>query len=446
MKKQKHKLSHMNLLMIGFFLIILLGAFCLMTPFATRSAEGMPFLDALFTATSATCVTGLIIADTYQNWTLFGQLVIISLIQIGGLGFMTIGVYIAVILKKRIGLTEREALHESVNTIEVAGVVRLTKRIIQGTIVIEGIGAILLSIRFVPQFGLIRGVYFGVFHSISAFCNAGFDLMGINQEYSSFMAYEGDILVNVTIMLLIIIGGIGFIVWDDIYRHKWHFKKYLLHTKIVLTVTIILIFGGAALFYIIENNFLFEGMTVTEKVLGSLFSSVTARTAGFNTVDTAGLSSGSKLLTILLMFIGGSSGSTAGGIKTTAIAVIFCFAWSMIRRTQGINIFGRRLDDDAIKKANAVIVINASLALAATMVIFCSQVLPFEDVLLETFSAIGTVGMSTGITRELTAVSKVAVILLMYFGRVGSLSFAIAFAQKKIVAPVQQPVEKIVVG
>lgn len=417
-----------------------------MMPFSTRNGEGMPFLDALFTATSATCVTGLIVADTYQNWTIAGQLILLFLIQIGGLGFMTIGVYIAVLLKKKIGLKEREALHESVNTIEVAGVVRLTKKIIQGTLLIEGIGAVLLMIRFIPQKGVLKGIYYGIFHSISAFCNAGFDLMGDVEAYASLTAYNGDALVNITIMLLIVTGGIGFIVWDDIYRNKWHFKKYLLHSKIVLSITAILIFGGAILFFALEYNHLFNGMTGTEKVLSSLFCSVTARTAGFNTVDVASLSNGSKLLTILLMFIGGSSGSTAGGIKTTTFVVVLCFALAMVRRSPGANIYGRRLDEETIKKANAVIIINMGLALLATIIIFSVQTLPFEDVLLETFSAIGTVGMSTGITRELTNVSKIAIILLMYFGRVGSLSFAIAFTQKKIVPPVQQPVEKIVVG
>ena len=333
MKKTKYKESYTKLIFLGFATLILTGALLLSLPVASRSGNGMHFIDALFTATSATCVTGLVIADTYQNWTLFGQLVIIALIQIGGLGFITIGVYVAVIFKRKIGLKSREAIHESVNTIETAGVVRLTKKIIQGTFLFELIGGLLLSIRFIPRVGILKGLYFGMFHAISAFCNAGFDLMGNWEQYASFTGYEGDILVNSVIMILIIVGGIGFIVWDDIIRNKWHFKKYLLHTKVVLTTTLILVFGGAALFLIFENNNLFATMNVRERILGALFSSVTARTAGFNTVDTGALTDASKMLTIVLMFVGGSPGSTAGGIKTTTIAVIIMVTWSMIHES-----------------------------------------------------------------------------------------------------------------
>ncbi len=435
-----------TLIMGGFLALILVGTIALMMPFAAKDGNTTSFLDALFTATSATCVTGLVIADTFQKWTLFGQLVILSLIQIGGLGFITIGVYMAVVFKKKIGLKEREAIHESVSTIEVAGVVRLTQRIIKGTLTIELLGAILLSIRFIPERGVLRGIYYSIFHSISAFCNAGFDLMGDIEPYTSLIPYQGDVLVNVTIMVLVFIGGIGFIVWDDIYVNGFKFKRYLLHSKIVLTATGILVFGGAILFYLLECNHLMADMSPLEKILTSLFSSVTPRTAGFNTIDTAGLTNGSKLLTIILMFIGGSSGSTAGGIKTTTAVVLICFAWSMIRRTQGANLFGRRLDEETIKKANAVVMINLCLTLVASVILFATQSFAFEDVIFETFSAIGTVGMSTGITRELNDLSQFVITMLMYFGRIGSLSFAIAFAQKKIIAPVQQPVEKIVVG
>ena len=274
------------MLALGFALIILIGALLLSLPFATKSRECMPFLDALFTATSATCVTGLVVADTYQNWSLFGQLVILTLIQIGGLGFITIGSYIAVVMKKKIGLKERTAIHESVSTMELAGVVRLVRKIVMGTFAFELAGALLLSLRFVPQYGLLRGCYMGLFHAVSAFCNAGFDLMGINEAYSSLVSYEGDILVNFTVMALIIIGGTGFLVWDDIQRNGLRFKKYLLHTKIVLITTAVLIFGGALLFYLLEKDNVFAGMSGKEQLLGALFSAVTPRTAGFNSVDT----------------------------------------------------------------------------------------------------------------------------------------------------------------
>lgn len=446
MEKQKKKMSHTGGLAVGFALLILFGTFLLTLPAATRTGRSMDVLDALFTATSATCVTGLVVADTYQNWSVFGQLVIIMMIQIGGIGFITIGVYIAVILKKKIGLKQREAIHESVNTIQVAGVVRLTKKIIQGTFLVEAIGAVLLSFHFIPEEGLVKGIYYSVFHSISAFCNAGFDLMGKTVPYSSFTAYEDNILINLVLMALVIIGGIGFVVWDDVFRNKWHFKKYLLHTKLVIWTTGVLIAGGTVLFLIFEWNNLFADMTLKEKLLGALFSAVTPRTAGFNTVDTAALSHSSKLLTIILMFIGGSPGSTAGGIKTTTMMVMLLVAISTVKHTMGTNIFGRRLEEDTIKKASTVFIINLFLAVTACLIILGVQDFSMEDVVFEVFSAIGTVGMSTGITRELNAVSKGVIILLMYCGRVGSLTFALTFAERKIAAPVQQPAEKIVVG
>lgn len=443
---KKLKESYTRMIAIGFLLLILAGTFLLSLPMATRSGERMSFVDALFTATSASCVTGLIVADTYTNWSLFGQLVIICLIQIGGLGFITIGIYIAVLLKKKIGLWEREAIHESVNTIQSAGAVRLTKKIIQGTLLIELIGALLLSIRFVPKLGLAKGMYYGVFHSISAFCNAGFDLMGRWEPYSSLCLFEGDILINTVIMSLITIGGIGFIVWDDVSRNKWHIKKYLLHTKMVLFVSAILTFGGAFLFYCFERNHLFAGMNGKETILGALFCSVTPRTAGFNTVDIAGLTDCSKLLTVILMFIGGSPGSTAGGAKTTTVVVMLLSAVAMIRSTHGTNIFGRRLEEETIKKASTVFMINLTLALTAVMVLLAIQPLNFMDVLLEVFSAIGTVGMSTGVTRELNIWSKLIIILLMYCGRLGSLSFVLIFAKRKAVPHIQCPQEKLLVG
>lgn len=446
MKKKKANLPYTKKLAVGFALIILAGSLILMLPIASREREWTSFLDALFTATSATCVTGLVVADTYQHWSLFGQLVILTLIQIGGLGFITIGAYISVLLKKKIGLRERTAIHESISTIEIAGVVRLVKRIIQGTLFFELAGAALLAIRFVPEFGVARGIYFGIFHSVSAFCNAGFDLMGIREEYSSLMAYEGDVLVNLTVMGLIVVSGIGFLVWDDFSRNKFRFKKYLLHSKIMIVASGVLILSGAVLFFLFEQNGVLADMTVKEKILGSLFASVSPRTAGFNTTDLAGMSDAARLLTMILMFIGGGSGSTAGGIKVTTAVVMLLMAGATIRSTPGVNIFGRRLEEDVVRRASAIVVYNITLVLAVSMIILAIQPLPFTDVFMETFSAMGTVGLSTGITRSLLPASRVLIILLMYFGRLGSLTFALVFAQRKIVPPVQQPVEKIVVG
>lgn len=450
MKKEsiidKLKASYVRLIAVGFALLILIGTILLSLPIATKSGQGMGFIDALFTATSATCVTGLIVADTYTNWTLFGQIVIISLIQIGGLGFITIGVYIAVLLKKKIGLWEREAIHESVSTMESAGSVKMTKKIIQGTFLIEGMAAVLIACKFIPILGWAEGIYYGIFHAISGFCNAGFDLMGRWEPYSSLCLFHGDVLLNVVIMALITVGGLGFIVWDDLLRHKWHWKKYMLHTKIVLSASGILVFGSAFLFFLFEKNNLFAGMSVKDTILCAMFAAVTPRTAGFNTVDLAAMTDGSKLLTTILMFIGGSPGSTAGGAKTTTVVVMLLSAVAMIRSSHGVNIFGRRLEPETVHKASTVFMVNLSLALVAIMIILGLQPLDFMDVCMEVFSAIGTVGMSTGVTRQLNDISKIIIILLMYCGRLGSLSFVLVFAQKKKVPPIQNPQEKMLVG
>ena len=448
-KKLIHARRHVSqtqFIAYGFFCVIITGTLLLMLPFASRDGQSEPFLNCLFTATSASCVTGLVVADTWSQWSLFGQLVILTMIQIGGLGFITVGVFISIVLRRKIGLKERGLMMESVNTLQIGGVVRLAKKIIIGTCIFEGTGAVLLAIRFIPQFGFFRGLFYGIFHSISAFCNAGFDLMGGQTPYSSFVAYYDDWLVNFVIMSLIIIGGIGFIVWDDLSRNKLHFRKYMLQTKIVLVTTAILVFGGGLLFYLLERNHLLVGMNTSGKILTSLFSSVTARTAGFNTTDTAALTDGSKLLTIILMFIGGSPGSTAGGIKTTTLVVLLLCVHSNIKQTYGINIFGRRLENDAVKRAGTILTINLLLAVTASLAIMAIQPLGFSDILFETFSAIGTVGMTTGITRALHPVSRLIIILLMYCGRIGSLSFALAFVQSKRKPHVQQPAEAINIG
>lgn len=445
-KKIAARKSTTRLIASGFALIILAGALLLTLPIANKSGHGN-LLNSLFTATSATCVTGLVVADTYRNWTIFGQLVILCMIQVGGLGFMTIGAYISVLLKKRIGLQEREQLQESVNTLEIAGVVRLVKKIVQGAFCIEGLGAVLLACRFIPRFGVVRGIYFSIFHAVSAFCNGGFDLMGVNEAYSSLVAFEGDIVVNLVVVTLILVGGIGFIVWDDVARHKWHFRKYLLHSKIVITTTLVLTAAGTLLFLITEDQAAFAGMNPLEKFLGALFSSVTPRTAGFNSVDTAALSNSGKIITMVMMFVGGSPGSTAGGVKTTSVVVLLFYAVAMVLNREDINLFGRRLSDEVVKKANAVVIINSTLTIIATIIIMTLQpLLNFEDVLFEVLSAIGTAGMTVGITRDLNTISRVIIMILMYCGRLGSLSFALIFAQKKTTASVRQPQEKIIVG
>ncbi len=442
----RRQLSQTQFIAYGFLVMILTGALLLMLPISSRSGGSQGFLDCLFTATSASCVTGLVVADTWSNWTVFGQLVILTMIQIGGLGFITIGVFISIILRRKIGLKERGLMQESVNTIQISGVVKLARKIIFGTAMIEGIGAVLLAVRFIPRFGLARGIYYGIFHSISAFCNAGFDLMGCDTPYMSLVGYSGDWLVNFVIMSLIVIGGLGFIVWDDLSRKGLRFKSYMLHTKIVLLTTLALIFGGALLIGISERNNLMAEMGMGERILTSLFASVTARTAGFNTIDIASMRPASKLLTIFLMYIGGSPGSTAGGVKTTTVIVLVLYLGSTIKRTHGVNIFGRRLEEDSIMRASCICTINLMLALTVATIILMMQNLDAMDVLLETFSAIGTVGMSSGITRDLSAFSRIMIILLMYCGRIGSLSFALTFTQNMKLAKVRLPEEKITIG
>lgn len=444
--QRRSRLTQTQFIAYGFMAVILTGTLLLMLPISSRTGEVSSFLNCLFTATSASCVTGLIVYDTWTHWSVFGQVVIITLIQIGGLGFITIGVFLSIILRRKIGLKERGLMQESANTLQIGGMVKLARKIIIGTFLFEGTGALILSLRFIPEFGLVRGIYNGIFHSISAFCNAGFDLMGWQGPYSSFVNFYDDWVINLVIMSLITIGGIGFIVWDDISRNGIHFGKYMLHSKIVLLTSFVLLFGGAWLFYLFERDNLLVGMNTSGKILTSLFSSVTARTAGFNTLDTGSLTDASKLLTIILMFIGGSPGSTAGGVKTTTLIVLYLYLLSNIKRTYGVNAFGRRLEDDALKRASAIFMINLTLALAATVYITASQQLNVTDVAFETFSAIGTVGMTTGITRALNPMSRLAIIFLMYCGRVGSLSFALSFTQNKRVAHVKQPVERITIG
>ena len=443
---KKRRLSHIQFIAFGFLIVIAIGTVLLTLPFSTRDGEGANIISALFTAVSSTCVTGLILHDTATYWSVFGQVVIISLIQLGGLGFMTFALFTVQLFHKRTGLRNRVLLAESINTENLGGMRRLVRIIITGTAIFELLGAIILSIRFIPLFGWIKGIYYSVFHSVSAFCNAGFDLLGTySGEYSSFTAFSGDILVNLTIMLLIIIGGIGFLVWEDIITNRLHFKLYRLHTKIVLITTVILILGGALFLWLFEIDGICKDMSVKEQILTSLFGSVTARTAGFNTTDTAHLCDSSKFFTSILMFTGGSSGSTAGGVKTTTVAVILIYLLTFIRGNEP-NCFKRRLEDTALKKAVTVISINLLLALIGTVLISSTNDIPLIDALFEAFSAMGTVGMTTGITRDLNTVSVLFTAFLMYCGRVGSISFALALFEKHSTPRVSYPTEHITIG
>ncbi|MEE1012126.1 MAG: potassium transporter TrkG [Acutalibacteraceae bacterium] len=445
--KLKRKFSQTRIIALGFISIIAIGTLLLMLPFASESGESAGFVPALFTAVSSSCVTGLIVLDTATSWSLFGQIVIICLIQVGGLGFMTIATMFSMLLKRKMGLREKEIMVESINTEHIGAIRNITGKIIAGTAIFEGAGALLLATRFIPEFGWARGIWYSVFHSISAFCNAGFDLMGIREPYSSFVTFADDWVVMLTLSALIIIGGIGFLVWDDIGTKKLKFKRYQLHTKIVLTVTAILLVVPTVLFFIFERDFTNEGLNFGNSLLNSIFDSVTARTAGMNSTDTAALSPASKILTVFLMFIGGSPGSTAGGIKTTTLAVIAISTFNGITRRQSKGIFGRRLEKDAIHKASSVVFTNMSLAIFGIIAILALQPeFDIGDIVFECASAIGTVGMTTGITRDLETASRLIIAFLMFCGRVGSVSFALALMEKKAAPPVKNPREKITIG
>ena len=442
----KLKLSHTQIIGLGFLILIGLGTALLSLPIATADGERAPLLTTLFTAVSASCVTGLVLQDTATYWSWFGRCVIILLIQIGGLGVMTISTMFFLLLRRRVGLRQREVLTESINTSAVGDIMRLFRLILIGTAVIELAGAALLSIRFIPRFGLGKGMTYSLFHSVSAFCNAGFDLMGVLEPYSSFTAFSGDWLVNLTLIALIVIGGLGFIVWDDLLKNGLHIRRYRFQTRLVLVTSAVLLLGGTLLIWLMERSATAAGLPAGEQFLTSLFGSVTARTAGFNTVDTGAMSDGGKFVTILLMFVGGSPGSTAGGVKTTTVAVILVMAASAATNRSGPVVLGRRIPDGVLHKAVSVVVVNLGFALLGTLVLCGGQGLPLTDVLFECFSAIGTVGMTTGITRDLSTVSALTIAVLMFAGRVGSVSFAMAFVERRARPAVTYPTEDLTIG
>jgi len=441
------KLTPTKIIILGYVIIILTGAFLLTLPFSARSGQSTPFINALFTATSATCVTGLVVYDTYAYWTTFGQGVILFLIQIGGLGFLTLGVMVSILTRRRIGLKQRIMMQESISVPQTGGIVRLTRFVFKVTMLLEGAGAILLALRFCPRVGLGKGIYFGLFHSISAFCNAGFDLLGEKAPFSSLTHYINDPVVNIVIMMLIVIGGLGFLVWEDLSKNRWHVRKYKLQTKIVLSTTGILIIVGAALLFLLEvNGSAYAGMSLGEKILASFFQAITPRTAGFNTVSIASLTHASIQLLIILMIIGGSPGSTAGGIKTTTLALSFFCVRSTLRKEQSLQCFHRRLSGDMVRNAFTVVVLYLFFFLSGAMVISTVENVPILSTLFETASAIGTVGLTMGITPELCTLSKLILVFLMYFGRVGCLTIIFSFYDNHSVVPSQMPLEHIAIG
>lgn len=438
------KIKPPQMLALGFLCLIIVGTGLLMLPMATKDRHHLSFIDALFEATSAICVTGLVVVDTQTTFTLFGQIVLMLLIQIGGLGFLTFGVFIALLLGKNIGLKNRLLVQESLNHFSTAGIVRLVKFIIGFTLTIEGLAAVILGIRWADDFGFPQSLYYGLFHSISAFNNAGFDIMG---GYRSLTGYVGDITVNLTISSLFIIGGIGFTVILDVWK-KRSIKELSLHTKLVLLVTFILNFTGAILIFLLEQNNpgTMGGLSFTEKVIASYFHGVVPRTAGFNTLNLPELTLGSQLVTMFLMFIGGGSGGTAGGIKVTTFALILLAVWTLITGKEEVNVLKRRLPRELIFKAFSITVYSLGVVFLAVFILSMTEKAPLNMILFEVISAFGTVGMSLGLTPELSPSGKIVIAILMFIGRVGPLTVAFALANRNKKERYKYVEEKIMIG
>lgn len=435
----RFKLSPFQLILLGFALLILLGSLILMLPISSKDRSWTSFIDSLFTSTSAVCVTGLVVFDTATHWSIFGQIIILILIQIGGLGVVVVAMSLAIFTGKKIGLLERDTIKEAISAPDIGGVVKMVKKIVKYVFIIEGIGTVLMLPVLIRDLGA-KGIWFAIFHSISAFCNAGFDIMG-STGYSSLTGYSASIIINIVIMSLIIIGGIGFFVWNDIEKFKWRFSRYRLQSKVVIIFTLILIFAPAIYFFICE----FGDRALGERILVSLFQSVTTRTAGFNTVDLQAMTHFGAALMIGLMLIGGSSGSTAGGMKTTTFAVLFFSTVSVFRRKKETIVLKRRIDDSIVRNASAIFIMYLTLFLLSGALISAIEGLKLSTCLFETASAIGTVGLSLGITSTLSVPSKLIIIFLMYVGRAGGLTFIYAtFKSARIQA--NYPLEKIMVG
>lgn len=441
-KRKTRHITSFQIIIAGFFLVILVGSFLLMLPFATQEGKSTGFLEALFTATSAVCVTGLIIYDTATYWSTFGQIIILLLIQIGGMGVVTIAVAVATASGRKIGLMQRSTMQEAISAPQLGGIVRMTQFILKTSILIEVIGAVLLSSVFCKEYGMGKGIWYAIFHSVSAFCNAGFDLNGIEAPFSSLVNYSVQPVVNLTVMLLIIIGGIGFITWADIQKNKWHFKKYRMQSKVILTVTACLIVIPAVYFFFCE----FSEFSTEKRIWASIFQSVTPRTAGFNTVDLTMISETGQMVIIILMLIGGSPGSTAGGMKTTTFAVLCASAKSVFQKKESAHFFGRRVPNDAVRTAATIFLMYIVLFLSGGMIISYREGLPLIQTLFETGSAIGTVGLSLGITPELGDMSHLILIGLMFFGRVGGLTLIFAALSENKINNSMLPLEKITVG
>ncbi|NLV76989.1 MAG: Trk family potassium uptake protein [Tissierellia bacterium] len=438
----KLELNPPRFLVVGFGVLIVLGAILLSLPIASKNGESIGFINALFTSASAVCVTGLTVVNTAEHWSLFGHIVILILIQMGGLGFMTSATIMALLVGKKISLKERLIIREQLNQDSLSGMVRLTRYVIISTFIIEGIGALLLSTRFIPIFGLIKGIWFSIFHAISAFCNAGFDIIG-----NSMMSFVGDFTVNLTICFLIIVGGLGFSVLIDISNKK-NFNRLSLHSKLVLSITIALIAIGMLIIFIVERNNpdSLGGLSKGEKLLASFFQAVIPRTAGFNSVDISKIYDTTAFIMIILMFIGGSPGSTAGGIKTTTFGATLLTTLAVIKGDKDVVVFKRRINQQIINRSLAIVSIGLILILIVSVVLTITEESSFLDILFETTSAFGTVGLTRGITPNLSNIGKLVITLTMYAGRVGPLTMAFAFAQRQKQSLYRHSEENIIVG
>lgn len=438
----QNKLSSFQIIILGFAGVIVLGALLLMLPISTQNGAVTPFSKTLFTATSAVCVTGLVVFDTASYWSGFGQLIILIMIQIGGLGVISVASFLSMLAGRKISLMQRQTMQNALSAPQMGGIVKLTRFIFLVSFAIEGIGALLLMPVFMTKYG-IRGIWMAVFHSVSAFCNAGFDLMG-NQtgQYSSLTSFAGSGYVTLVICLLIMIGGIGFLTWKDIAVKKTRFKEYSMQTKVILVTTAILIVIPAVFFFFSD----FAKEPLKDRICMSVFQAVTPRTAGFNTADLNKMSDAGRSVMMLLMLIGGSPGSTAGGMKTTTIAVLFANAIAVFRKRQNANCYGRRIDDSTVKNASAILFMYVFFSMLSAIIISITDGISMQMGMFETFSAIGTVGLTLGITPTLSALSRFVLILLMFFGRVGGLTIIYAAFSQKDASTLKYPMENITVG
>ena len=445
MPEKSYKKKHMTsfqLIIMGFAGVILLGTVLLMLPFSSAEKVITPFHEALFTATSAVCVTGLVVKDTGSYWSLAGQTIILALIQTGGLGVVTVAASVSLLSGKKISLMQRSTMQDAISAPKVGGIVRLTRFILRGTFLIEAAGTVLLLPVFMGDYGK-KGIWMSVFHSISAFCNAGFDILGTDSSmFPSLTGYSGNILINLVIMLLIITGGIGFLTWDDIYTNKLNFKRYRMQSKIILMTTACLILFPTVFFYICDLT----KLPMEKRLLAATFQSVTTRTAGFNTINISEMSEASKAVMILLMLIGGSPGSTAGGMKTTTFSVLILNAIATFRSQENAGAFGRRLEYHVIKNAATIAMLYFALFFGGGIAISVYEGLPLLNCLYEAASAVGTVGLTLGITPELHVFSQVVLIILMYLGRVGGLTLIYAVFSGRNKGNAKLPLEKITVG